>query len=147
MNRPIAGCVLIAAALAAGCGDARLDSGELHDKVSAACAQAHKELAALPDPTDQVTATRFAGGASKATKLLIKTLSGLKPPADLDRSYGTAVGLVRQQGAAVDAAARKLSSGGDAVVVIRELSDASVEIASQEHAAWQAVGVPACADR
>ena len=147
MTRPVAACALTAALFAAGCGDSRLDSGELHDKVSAACAQAHKELAALPDPTDQATAERFASGGSKATKLLIKNLSGLKPPTELEQSYSSAVGLVRQQGRAIDSASRKLSRGGDAVVVIRQLSDESVEVASQEHAAWQALGVPACADR
>ena len=147
MTNAIAACALTAALFAAGCGDSRLDSGELHDKVSAACAQAHKELAALPAPTDQATAERFAVGASKATMLLVRSLSGLKPPTEFEQSYSFAVGLVRQQGRAIDSASRKLSRGGDAVVVIRQLSDESVEVASQEHAAWQALGVPACADR
>ena len=147
MIRPIAACALTVGLVVAGCGDSRLDSGELHDKVAAACAQAHRELSALADPTDQVTARKFAVGASKSTGLLIKSLSALKPPAEVERSYSSAVGLVRQQGKAIDSAAHKLAQGGDAVVVIRELSDASIGIASQEHEAWQAVGVPACADR
>ncbi len=132
---------------ASGCGDGRLDSGELHDKVKAACAQAHKALLKLPNPTDQATATAFVTRADKTTALLVKQLKVLKPPADAQQQYDLAVGLVAKQQRAFSKAAAQMAGSGDPVIVIRQLADANVALNEREQAAWQVLGVAECASR
>ena len=132
---------------ASGCGDGRLDSGELHDKVKAACAQAHKALLKLPSPTDQATSTAFVTGADRATGLLLKQLRLLKPPSDTQQQYQLAVGLVAKQEAALAKASTQMQGSGDPVIVIRQLADANVAINEREQTAWQALGVPECSSR
>lgn len=141
----------VAAGLAAiaigGCGDGRLDSGELHDKVEAACAKASKSLELVPEPTDDRTAKLFVARASRATTILYRELAGLKPPKDAQEGYSFAVGLVRDQARAFSQAESKLAAGGDSVLVIRKLANTSLEISAKEKTSWQIVGVESCASR
>ena len=132
---------------ATGCGDGRLDSGELHDKVKAACAQAHKALLKLPSPTDQATSTAFVTGADRATELLLKQLRLLKPPADAQQQYELAVGLVAKQQRALAKSAKQMVGSGDPVIVIRQLADTNVALHEREQTAWQVLGVPECSSR
>ena len=141
--------LLAAAALVVvvGCGDGRLDSGELHDRVKGACDKAHKALDKIPDPTDDRTTKLFVSQAAQATSVLYRELAGLQPPKDAQQGYSFAVGLVRQQADLLNGAKRKLASGGDAVVVLRSLADDSAEVSSREPTAWEIVGVESCANR
>lgn len=140
--------VAVAAVLAvAGCGDGRLDSGELHDRVKGACEKASKALALAPDPTDDRTTKLFVGQAARATDTLYRELAGLKPPKDAQEGYAFALGLVRDQARLFGSASRSLTAGGDPVIVLRRLSDRSLELSTKERTAWQIVGVEECAER
>ena len=144
-----ASALFAAAALVAvvGCGDGRLDSGELHDRVKGACDKDQKSLEKIPDPTDDRTTKVFISQAALATTTLYRELAGLKPPKDAQQGYAFAVGLVRQQANLLKDASSKLASGGDEVVVLRNVADQTTQIHSREQTAWEIVGVPSCASR
>lgn len=129
------------------CGDGRLDSGELHDKVKAACSKASKALELAPNPTNDQTAKLFVSRAWRANDTLYRELAGLKPPEDAQQGYSYAVDLVRKQARAFSQARGQLDGGGDAVLVLRSLTKRSLDLSTQERTSWQIVGVNECAQR
>jgi len=141
-------CVGVTLALVGtGCGDNRLDSGELHDKVTAACEKAHKLLLALPSPQSTEQVAPFLTQAATATNQLTVSLKALKPPADSQSSYNLAVQLVGNQAQTFNKAVRQLSKGSDPVIVMRNVAEQSTQSSERERVAWQGLGIEACANR
>jgi hypothetical protein len=141
---------LVAASVAiavAGCGDSRLDSGELHDQASAACAKASKELALLAQPAESNAIPGFLKAAAASTGQLSRVLSALKPPSDSQAAFGLAVRTVHDQYILFSTASSQVSTGGDPVVIMRSLAQQVPPIADKEKNAWQGLGIQACADR
>ncbi len=136
-----------AAVVVSGCGDNRLDSGELHDKANEACNKAHQQLLKIPDPTTDAEVQPFLTNSATVMSQLSVGLKALNPPSDVQESWNLAVGLVGEQSAALQKASRQLQQGGDPIVVLRSVADQATQSAERERAAWDALGIEACANR
>ena len=138
----------MAAALAlSGCGDNRLDSGELHDKATEACSKAHQQLLKIPDPVNDSQVQPFLTSSAAIMGQLSAALKGLQPPSDVQDSWNLAVALVNDQAAGLQKASRQLQQGGDPVVVLRNVADQTTQSSERERASWDALGIEACANR
>ncbi len=139
--------VVVSAVLLGGCGDNRLDSGELHDKATEACNKAHQQLVKIPDPQGDAEVQPFLTNSATVMSQLSVALKSLKPPSDVQDSWNLAVGLVGEQASSLQKASRQLQQGGDPVVVIRSAADQATQSSERERAAWDALGIEACANR
>jgi hypothetical protein len=135
------------ALVASGCGDNRLDSGELHDKATEACNKAHQQLVKIPDPKSATEVQPFLTNSSTVMSQLSAALKGLKPPSDAQEPWNLAVGLVNDQAAGLRRGSKQLQQGGDPVVVLRTVADQATQSSERERAAWNGLGIEACANR
>ena len=148
MNRWLVITLAAAAAVAVtGCGSNRLDSGELHDKATEACNKAHQQLVKIPDPKSATEVQPFLTNSSTAMSQLSAGLKALKPPSDAQEPWNLAVGLVNDQAAGLRRGSKQLQQGGDPVVVLRTVADQATQSSERERAAWNGLGIEACANR
>jgi len=136
-----------AAVAVAGCGSSRLDSGELHDKATEACNKAHQQLVKIPDPKSATEVQPFLTNSATVMSQLSVALKGLQPPSDVQESWNLAVGLVNDQAAGLQRGSKQLQQGGDPVVVLRTVADQATQSSERERAAWNGLGIEACANR
>ena len=148
MNRWLVFTLAAAAAVAVtGCGSNRLDSGELHDKATEACNKAHQQLVKIPDPQSAAEVQPFLTNSATVMSQLSVALKGLKPPSDVQEPWNLAVGLVNEQASGLRRGSRQLQQGGDPVVVLRTVADQATQSSERERAAWNGLGIEACANR
>jgi len=138
---------LAAVVVLVGCGDNRLDSGELHDKATEACNKAHQQLLKIPDPQGDAEVQPFLTNSATVISQLSVALKSLQPPSDAQESWNLVVNLVGKQAAGLKKAANQLQNGGDPVVVLRNVADQATQSAQRERASWSALGIEACANR
>lgn len=136
-----------AAFMLVGCGDGRLDSSDLREKVSAACNKAHVALEKIKDPKTADQVTVFINQASAATAILLADLRKLRPPSDLQQEYNLAVSVLNDQSQAMKDAAQRIRTGADPVVELRSLAQANQELIGRERIAWEGLGVDNCFNR
>lgn len=139
---------IAAAGLAlAGCGDDRLDAGDLRDKANAACNKAHVALEKIKDPKSAGQVPAFINQATAATVALLADIKKLKPPKDLQQEYSLAVAVLGDQAQAMQDANKRIKTGADPVVELRSLAQANQELVGRERIAWEGLGVSDCLNR
>jgi hypothetical protein len=90
---PAAALVLALVALLAGCTRPALSRQEYRARVTAYCARAHAEQAALPAPTDRAALLTRLRRLRAINRALTNRIARLNPPIGTDRSHDKAINI------------------------------------------------------
>lgn len=143
----LAAVALGATLLVSGCGSGRLDSGELTDKVKAACNKAHVALEKIPTPRSATQVPAFVGSATTTTATLMADLKRLKPPEDLQQDYSLVLSVLGDELEAMQSANARIRQGSDPIVELRSLTQATAALQGRERIAWQGLDAESCFQR
>jgi hypothetical protein len=138
---------LTAALSAAGCGTSTLSAGQLRNYATKTCNLARRRTDQIPTPSTPSGGISFLSRGIAALAPQQATLEALRPPADLAGEYRTALEASRMQLAALRVTLTELKAGNDPVDAIKSLQSKLSPLEAKGDAAWQSVGIPACADR
>ena len=126
LARPVVAglAVLGAAAFIAGCGggSSDLSAAEFRSQADAICADHNTQISGLTEPDSAATFLPFLRAGLPIQEDQLKKLEALKPPADLKATYDEAINLLKQQVAAVSAAADRIEAGESAQAVVNDVS-------------------------
>jgi hypothetical protein len=139
---------IVALALAlAGCGTSTLSARALRSRASVVCAAAVRRSNRIPLPGSNTGGASFLERGITVFARELDALKKLAPPPLLANPYRAALGDSRQQLDALIATVHDLHSGGDPVIVIKQLDVELAAINARDRVAWRAVGVPVCANQ
>jgi hypothetical protein len=139
--------VLAAALAAAGCGTSTLSAGQLRNYATKTCNLARRRTDQIATPSTPSGGVSFLSRGIAALTPQQATLEALRPPADLAGEYRTALQASRMQLAALRFTLTELRAGNDPVDAIKSLQSKLSPLEAKGDAAWQSLGIPACADR
>jgi hypothetical protein len=141
-SRPAAAGLLLALALA-GCGSSVLTTGQMRTQATRICSVATRQTNAIPTPTDPSGGERFLNRGIAALDREVTRLSALRTT----DAFGRAVDGSAGELAALRFALDDLRAGDDPVVTIKALAQRLAPLELRTHAAWDALGIAACASR
>lgn len=142
--RPTVGCVLLATAALAGCGDSTIATPELRMQSTKLCQLARKATDAAPTPSSAAGAQAFLAQGISVFRPELQGLRALHPSGDVAPVYATAVGAFLHELSALEAAERQLAQGGDPIATMRTLEAQLAPLEEQQDDAWRALDIPAC---
>jgi len=146
MTRALAVASLAALSLAA-CGSSSLSAQQLRSRSSPPCRIATRELDRVPTPTSPAGEAEFLKRGIAALAPELRALRGLQPPSQLTHEFSSALRAGSAELAALRQSARRLATGGDPVVSIKELELRLAPPEAEANSAWTSLGIPACLTR
>lgn len=144
----LAVAVTAAVAIAvAGCGGSNsLSAAQLRTAALRACTTAARKLSRIPPPRTPSSAEAFLRRGVSALQPELTALDRLSPGPDLASHYKRARSVTHREVDALRSTITGLKAGNDPAVAINTLQQQLRPLERRAHAAWHAVGVPACAD-
>ncbi len=141
-----AGVVATVALAVSGCGSSSLSGAQLRSDALRACISAAQRLNRIPAPRTPSGAEAFLRRGVSALEPELSALKRLSPTTDLAGAYTRATTATRREVDALGSTIKGLRAGNDPVVAIKTLQTDLRPLERRARAAWQALGVPACAD-
>lgn len=146
-RRSVAGLVAIAAtAFIAGCGGGSdsLSAEEFRSQADAVCADSERQIDALTEPSSGEQVLTFLRAGLPIQQAQLDRLRELDPPDDLQEDFDSAIDLLEQQVAAIDAAADRIEAGEDPETVLTEAGPNIESLSDQADERAQALGLTVC---
>jgi hypothetical protein len=139
---PVAAGLALALGLA-GCGSSVLTTAQMRTQATRICSVATRRTNAIPTPTDPSGGEQFLNRGVAALDRELIHLRALRTADAFER----AVDLTTGELAALRFAVKGLQAGDDPVVTINVLQQQIEPLELRADAAWNALGIPACASR
>jgi hypothetical protein len=137
---------LVLALAAAGCGGSgNTSAGQLRDAAGHACAAATQRLNAIPTPQVPSQGASFLRQGIAALQPELSTFSALHPGSDQRAQFRAARGATEDELKVLQSSLKGVKAGNDPIVVIKTLQAQLAPLEKRAKAAWQALGIPACA--
>jgi hypothetical protein len=140
--RPAAAGLLLALALA-GCGSSVLTTGQMRTQATRICNVATRQTNAIRTPTEPSGGEQFLNRGIAALDREVTRLRALRTT----DAFGRAVDGNAGELAALRFALDDLRAGDDPVVTIKALEQRLAPLQLRTDAAWDALGIAACASR
>jgi hypothetical protein len=142
---PGAAAVMLAAIALAGCGGSgRLSSNELANQATQICAVAICQTDRIKTPAAPSASGAFLRQGITALTPEVAKLEKLRPPADAEDVYKTAISSSAKKLALLRTAAREIGRSADPVSTMQTLEQQLAPIVQQENQAWKSLGIPGC---
>ena len=138
--------VTVAVALSGCGGSGSLSAGQLRTAALHACATAARRLNQIPAPRTPSATEAFLRHGVSALEPELTALDRLSPGPDLAAHYQRARVTTHREVDVLRSTIKGLKAGNDPTVAIKTLQQQLRPLERRAHAAWHAVGVPACAD-
>lgn len=136
----------LAAALAlGGCGSSALSASQLRSSATAICELARQRTNRIPDPSAPSGGKQFLARGIAALEPELAALRRLVPPADLAAELKLALSASADELGALQTTVAGLVRGGDPVVALGTLQRRLSPLETHGNAAWQGLGITACA--
>jgi hypothetical protein len=140
-----AGAVLLVALALSGCGGGgRLSSDDLANDATQICALTSRQTDRINTPAAPSGAAVFLRQGITALTPEVAKLRKLKPPADAEDVYKTAIDSSAKKLALLRTAARQIAGGADPVSTMQSLEQQLAPVVTQENQAWKSLGIPGC---
>jgi hypothetical protein len=134
---------LLAALALTGCGGSSVTASQLRARATRVCNAAGRRLNAIPTPGTPSQGEEFV---SRGVSALSRELSGLRAIRG-PSSFRDGLAAKVAELALLRSTVKGLRAGNDPVVAIKTLQQQLEPVEARAAAAWQGLGIPACADR
>jgi subtilisin family serine protease len=129
----------------AGCGGSgRLSSSDLTNQASQICALTARQTNLIKSPAAPSGSETFLRQGITAVTPEVDKLRKLRPPADAEDVYKTAVDSSARKLELLRTAAKQIAGGADPVSTMQSLEQQLAPVVQQENGAWKSLGIPAC---
>jgi hypothetical protein len=134
---------LVAALALTGCGGSSVTASQLRARATRVCNAAARRLNSIPTPGTPSQGEEFV---SRGVSALSRELSGLRAVHG-PSSFRDGLAAKAAELALLRSTVKGLRTGNDPVVAIKTLEQQLEPVEARAAAAWQGLGIPACANR
>jgi hypothetical protein len=137
---------LVLALVAGGCGGSGdMSARQLRDGAGRVCAAAAQRLNAIPTPQVPSQGASFLRRGIAAVRPELAALSSLHPDGDQSGHFRAARVAIERELKVLQSSLKGVQAGNDPIVAVKTLQAQLAPLETQAKAAWQALGIAACA--